>query len=224
MDMDQDIPEALQQEVDGLIAKVVAFQGLHGRRVARAFKRTRKGRPLLEELGQFGLPLPPDFRAMYHNHNGADPGATMSWHQMAVFLDWQWPDLWSVISVNKVSRKRKEFPSPDRIWMTREETRFTSLELYPAGEVEGQVPLLATQGPLSAVTYVAFDSPLLMLRTVVAAQEAGLISYDTEGRAAYPLQDMAALAGAINPRQTYWTALAEGTVDFKIPRKTEEEL
>ena len=59
---------------------------------------------------------------------------------------------------------------------------------------------------------------------MVAAQEAGLLSYDTEGRAAYPLQDMAALAGAINPRQTYWTALAEGTVDFKIPRKTEEEL
>ena len=217
--MDPDIPKALQQEVDALIDQVATFQAAQGRRVAKAFKRTRKGRPLLEQVAAYGLPLPPDFRAMYHNHNGADPGATMSWHQMAVFLDWRWPDLESVVSCNRVTRKRKEFPSPDRIWMSFEHNRFTDLELYPAGEVEGEVPLLATQGPLSAVTYIAFDSPLLMLRTVVAAQEAGLIAYDSEGRASYPLEEMAALAGAINPRQTWWTALAKGTVDFQIPEK-----
>ena len=68
---------------------------------------------------------------MLSNHNGADPGATMSWHQMAVFLDYQWPDLDCVIGVNKVCRTRKDRPGPDRLWITREHTRHTSLERAP---------------------------------------------------------------------------------------------
>lgn len=222
--MTSDIPRELQEEVDRLIDQIGAFQAAKGRKVARAFKRSRKGRALLEDVMRFNLPLPADFRAMYQNHNGADPGATMSWHEMAVFLDYRWPNLETVIGVNKITRVRKEFPSPDRIWMAREETRFSDLELKPIDAIGDRVPLLATQGPLSAVTYVAFDSPLAMLRTVVAAQDAGILSYDAMGRCIYPLNEMEEIARWLNQRQTYWTALANETVDFQIPPRDIEEI
>ena len=56
-----------------------------------------------------------------------------------------------------------------------------------------------------------------MLRTVVAAQESGMIGHHDAGKITYPLAEMTALVARHNPDQTCWTALAAGTIDFKIP-------
>jgi hypothetical protein len=216
-------PRDLQEEVDDLIGRVGAFQAAHSRKIAKYFKRSRKARLQLDALSGFGLPISDAYKAMYWNHNGVDPGATMSWLEMAVFLDYSWPDIETTIATNEITRNSKHRPteliSPDRLWAFADHSRVSDLEFKPELSRNGEIPLIATVGALSSVEYIAFDSCLSFLRTAVSAQEAGFIRYDERGRIQYPVDELLSVVGLHNQHQTYWTALARDEIDWKIPAK-----
>ncbi|MCK4818917.1 hypothetical protein KA005_24300, partial [bacterium] len=64
------------EEVNDCILRIAAFEKLQGRRIYKSFKRGRKGRAGIEELLQFNIDIPDDFRALYWNYNGIKPPMT----------------------------------------------------------------------------------------------------------------------------------------------------
>lgn len=222
-----DIRREILEEVEDCIRQVKAFQEAQGRRIHRRIKRSRKGRDGFAELEQFGLSIPEDFRALYHNYNGIEPSLIPMWEQ-TVFLEFEWQPVHLLVVGNKVRRLEKLNPLVDRLNVFNA-TSAVSMELAPRAEQDGAVPLAMTLGPLSRNHYTGFDSTLAMLRSVCAAQDAGILRYRTEregvkerGQIEYDPKELWDAIRPFNPRADYWPALIAGTldwdrVDYEIP-------
>lgn len=214
-----DIRPEILEEVEDSIRRVKAFQEARGRRIHKHIKRSRKGREGLPELEQFGLPIPEDFRALYHNHNGI-PSLMMPMWEQTVFLEFGWEPMQSLVTGNKIMRLEKTNPLVGRIDVFGAATGMR-MQLDPGAEQDGAVPLAMTLGSLSRNHYIGFDSTLSMLRSVCAAQDAGILRYRTEREGTkerdeieYDPKELWDVIRPFNPRADYWPALIAGTVDW----------
>lgn len=220
--------KALVDEIDALVERLKALHDEQGRKVAKKLKRTRKGREPIAALAELGLPPPEDLRAFYWNWNGAFGGMTM-WEE-TVFLNFAWSQARIVHDGARIAQIEEGFYAQQGINLSLS-TRGEMMTIFPdrAGEA-GTGPLEITQ-PWSATTYPAFDGIVAMLRSVVAAQEAGLVTYAPERvdgpdgtievEKGEPVFDPAALwqvIAPLNPRTAaggaYWPALAAGEIAF----------
>lgn len=211
-------PEILE-EVEACLAKIKAFLEAKGRRIHRSIRRSRKGRKGLPELEQFGLPVPEDFRALYHNHDGIPLLMFPQWQQ-GVFLDFHWYPMEMLVKVNKIRRLETCNPLVGRLDAFFGARAFC-LELDPGAALDGQIPLLMTKGTLSRRNYLAYDSTLAMLRSVCAAQDAGIVRFRDaadpvrrEGEVFFDPREFWDVIRPFNKRAEYWPALIEGSVDF----------
>jgi hypothetical protein len=214
-----DISPEILEEVEDCIRRVKAFQEIQGRRIHKHIKRSRKGREGLPELGQFGLPIPEDFRALYHNHNGI-PSLLMPMWEQTVFLEFEWHQIHLLVDGNRIMRLEKLNPIAGRLNVFSA-TSALRLQLDPGAEKDGAVPLVMTLGSLSRNHYIGFDSTLAMLRSVCAAQDAGILRYRREregmkerGEIEYDPKELWDVIRPFNPRADYWPALIAGAVDW----------
>ena len=76
------------------------------------------------------------------------------------------------------------------------------------------MPLMATLGSLGLKTFHAFDSILAMLRSVCAAQDAGILRY-RGGEMRYDFIEFRDVARAHNRNTEYWDLMAAGTLDWE---------
>jgi hypothetical protein len=145
-----------------------------------------------------------------------------------VFLDAFWPESAMLVSSNKIARLEKHFAAERKIraFLT---TQGISYDLFPDLAQEGVVPLVANLGPLSQRSFIAFDSTLAMLRSVCAAQDAGVLRYAPDRIAHFPPfgrgvekdeilfdpKDLWEVIRAFNARAEYWALLAQGPIDWQ---------
>ena len=219
---------AMLEEIEDCIARIAAFQKASGRRVARLIKKSRKRREGMATLAGFGLPIPEDFAALYDHFDGITASARLSFWETTVFLDAFWPESAMLVSSNKIARLEKHFAAERKIraFLT---TQGISYDLFPDLAQEGVVPLVANLGPLSQRSFIAFDSTLAMLRSVCAAQDAGVLRYAPDRIAHFPPfgrgvekdeilfdpKDLWEVIRAFNGRAEYWALLAQGPIDWQ---------
>ncbi len=221
-----DIRPEILEEVEDCIHRIKAFQEAQGRKIHASIKRARKGRSGMTELGQFGLPIPEDFRALYHNYNGAEGALKLTKWGWSVFFEFDWSCIEHLVKINKVRRLSKRNPLVGQL-QAFGSAKARTLQLNPGDAQDGAVPLMMTLGPLSRNNYIAFDSTLAMLRSVCAAQDVGILHYgplDATSRLDgqkleaseihYDARELWDVIRPYNPRADYWTALIEGTVDW----------
>ena len=223
-----DIPSEILEEVEDCIRRIKAFHEAEGRRVHRYIKRSRKGRAGIAELAAFDLPVPEDFRALYWNYNGTKPSDRTTIWERNVFLDLDWLSAETLVRMNKIIRIEKTFHYSDKL-IGFMGLNGVSFDLFPGLARGGDTPLVANLGPLSKKTFIAFDSTLAMLRSVCAAQEAGILHYQEEysppsepdGRAVekgeirYDLKELWDVVRPFNPRAEYWPAVIAGPIDWE---------
>jgi hypothetical protein len=219
---------AVLEEIEDCIARIAASQKASGRRVAKLIKKSGKGREGLAMLAGFGLPIPEDFAALYDHFNGITASARLSLWETTVFLDAFWPESAMLVSSNKIARLEKHFAAERKIraFLT---THGVSYDLFPDLAQEGVVPLVANLGPLSQRSFIAFDSTLAMLRSVCAAQDAGVLRYAPDRIAHFPPfgrgvekdeilfdpKELWEVIRAYNARAEYWALLAHGPIDWQ---------
>src|SRR6266481_1275227 len=176
----------------------------------------------------FGLPIPEDFAALYDHFDGITASARLSFWETTVFLDAFWPESAMLVSSNKIARLEKHSAAERKIraFLT---TQGVSYDLFPDLAQEGVVPLVANLGPLSQRSFIAFDSTLAMLRSVCAAQDAGVLRYAPDriahfapfGRGVekdeilFDPKDLWEVIRAFNGRAEYWALLAQGPIDWQ---------
>jgi len=212
--MATDISKAVLEEVEDCIRRVADFHEANGRAIAKHIrKRTRKGRAELEELAQFGLPLPDDLRALYWNHNGTGQGTSIPMSATGVFLEFRWLPARTFVGTNKVMRVRKEVQVHDRVQIFSG-AKGLDLDLAPKLAFGKQIPLMVSLGPLSLKTFHAFDSILSMLRSVCAAQDAGILRFEGD-TVHYVFAEFRDVARAFNINTEYWDLMAAGTLDWE---------
>ncbi len=204
------IDKALLEEVEDCIRRVADFHEANGRAIA---KHTRKGRAELEELAQFGLPLPEDLRALYWNHNGTAQGVSIPISAAGVFLEFRWLPTRTLVGKNKIIRAQSRLPREDRLHFSSG-VRAVSLDLAPNNSVGGKTPLITNLGSLSHKTFHAFDSILTMLRSVCAAQDAGILRFGSD-TVRYDFAEFRDVARAHNTNTEYWDLMAAGTLDWE---------
>ena len=221
-------PEILA-EVEGYIRRVISFQESQERRIHKYIKRSRKGRETMVQMAQFGLSIPEDFRALYWNYNGAKPSDRLTMWESNIFLEFDWPQSKSLLDGTKIARFENQLHASDKLAGFHGSARF-SIDLFPKLAHDSNVPLVANLGPLSKKTFIIFDSTLAMLRSVCAAQDAGLLSYQDAyvpppepggraiepGQIRYDLKDLWEVIRPFNPRAGYWTAEIAGPIDWEI--------
>ena len=199
--------------MENCLCRIADFHEANGRAIAKHIrKRTRKGRGELEALAQFGLPLPEDLRALYWNHNGTAQGVSIPMSATGVCLEFRSLPARSLVGINKIARVRKEVPVHDRLHVFSG-AKALGLELSPKQSVGNDMPLLATLGALSHKTFHAFDSILSMLRTVCAAQDAGILHFDGDA-IRYDFTEFRDLARAHNRNTEYWDLMAADRLDW----------
>jgi hypothetical protein len=122
---------------------------------------------------------------LYDHFDGITALARLSFWETTVFLDAFWPESAMLVSSNKIARLEKHFAAERKIraFLT---TQGVSYDLFPDLAQEGVVPLVANLGPLSQRSFIAFNSTLAMLRSVCAAQEAGVLRYAPDRIAHFP--------------------------------------
>lgn len=216
-------PEVLE-EVEDCIRRVKAFQEAQGRQVHKLIKRSRKGRKGMAELAQFNLAIPDDFRMLYHNYNGTNTSGVLSMWEQTVFLDFDWLQMDQLVISNQIMRLDKDNPLGARLFAFSATTGL-QLELAPDIAKDGAVPLVMTLGLLSRKSFIAFDSTLAMLRSVCAAQDAGILHYenknDTPGKGReigeihYDLKELWDVIRPFNPRADYWPKMIEEPIDWE---------
>jgi hypothetical protein len=211
-------PEVLE-DVEDCVRRIQSFQAARGRRVHRLIKRSRKGREELSQLREFDLPIPEDFRALYHNHDGIKPGSLTNWEQ-EVFFEFRWPQLHMIAATTRIMMLSKRNPMTGRLDAFHSPGGLR-MQLDPEAARDGATPLLMTLGTLSRNTYIGFDSTLAMLHSVCAAQDAGILRYRTTREGAkepndieYDPKEVWDVIRPFNPRSDYWAALIEGAVDW----------
>jgi hypothetical protein len=141
------------------------------------------------------------------------------WEQ-DVFLEFRWAEIHAIVIANKIMRLETRDPLFARLGVFHGRSG-RSLQLDPGAAQDGAVPLLMTLGTLSRNHYIAFDSTLAMLRSVCAAQDAGILRYRTTregtkevGEIEYDPRELWDVIRPFNPRADYWEHLIAGTVDF----------
>lgn len=231
-----EIDRAILDEVEDCITRIRAFQEAQGRRVIKYMKRARKGRAGLAEIDQFGLPIPEDFRALYWNHNGTRETIAITKWESNVFLDFDWPPIDSVVLSNKIIRIDPQGHSLDKLrWLHG--SHGAAIDLFPMRAHDGNVPLVANLEGISTKTFIAFDSTLAMLRSVCAAQDAGILRYQEErgpprepggrdieaNQILYDPKELWDVIRPFNPRSDYWTALIAGPIDWELRPLPEPE-
>ena len=223
-----DIRPDILEEVEDCVRRIKVFQEVQGRRIHRDIKRSRKGRAGIAELAEFGLPIPEDFRALYWNYNGTKPSDRITIWESNVFLDLDWWRAEALVRGNKITRIEGTFYSSEKL------VGFLSLsgisfDLFPGRACGEHTPLVANLGALSKKTLIAFDSTLAMLRSVCAAQDAGILRYqearlppsEPQGRAIekgeirYDLKELWDVIRPFNPRAEYWPAAIAGPIDWE---------
>lgn len=220
----------LLRDIDEVISRVQAIHADAGREIARRFKGARKGREGLADYAGFCPSIPEDFRALYWRRNGVVRPARLNMWEGAVFLGFHWSPIQDLIVAAKIARIEEHAQSG------RSVTAFTGCEgvqlaLCPELEAGGETPLIATV-PWGRDAFIAFDSTLAFLRSVVAAHEAGVVGFGRtlsegekrdrrpDGREIEPgetLFDVEPLWRAIaplNPRADYWTAQLDGPLEW----------
>lgn len=220
---------ALVAEIDRLIEQIKRIHEKHGRAIAKKIKRARKGRKQLQELSTFGASATEELRALYWNWNGAPRGARMSKWDSSVFLQHQWVSADVLIDWFRIAQLEKQTHSEDGLSLFLGGREW--LMLLQNGPQQDNTSLVAAL-PWAQRVYHAFDGIVPMLRSVIAADEAGVISYapdrvdGEDGKIiveANEIQyDPAALWEVIklhNPRTVgeefnYWRALATDTLEF----------
>jgi hypothetical protein len=219
---------AMLEEIDDCIARIAAFQKASGRRVFKLIKRSRKGRGGMATLAGFGLPIPADFAALYDHFDGIAASARLSFWETTVFLDAFWPDSAMLVAANEIARLEK-FPDAGRKIRGFLTTHGVSYDLFFDLAQGGAVPLVANLGPLSHRSFIAFDSTLAMLRSVCAAQDAGVLRYAPDRIAHFPSfgcgvekdeilfdpKDLWEVIRPFNARAEYWALLAQGPIDWQ---------
>ena len=225
--MIHDIRPEVLEEVEDCIRQVKTFQAAQGRRIHKAIKRSRKGGEQVEALKQIFPTLPDDFLALYHHHNGAEPGASLSMWEWSVFLEFEWSSADLLVRRNKIMRLDKDNPLVDR-FDTFHSPEGQSLQLDPGAEKGGAVPMLMTLGTLSRNAYIAFESTLALLRSVCAVQQAGILHYVKKGQRIhhrdgtpreihdiyYDAKELWDVIQPFNSRADYWPALLKGALEW----------
>ena len=218
-------------EIDALVEEIKAFHAARGRGIAKQMKRGRKGRAALADLEGLGVNVPDTLRALYWNWNGAESKGRMSKWDRAVFFDHQWVPADMLISWQKISKLENQTHNDSgiRLFMGGGTKPFMQWSASPSPVQDA--PLVAAL-PWAQRVYAAFDGILPMLRSVVAAEKAGVISYAlaratsddgtilTEENAIQ--YDPAALWESIAPlnpltadaEHNYWRAIATDTLEF----------
>ncbi|WP_299437872.1 hypothetical protein [uncultured Rhodospira sp.] len=214
----------LLDEIEQLVFAIRDFHAQNGRAIARRIKKSSKARARLDELRAFFDPIPEDYAALYTVFDGVPQPNTMSQWKSAIFLGHHWDPIDWVIRGLKIIRIEKQRHAFDRLLAFRgDATRdAVSFDVFPHWSENGQAPVVANLGSLSPRLFIAFDSVLAMLRSIVAAQEAGVIRFraqhDENGHEGETLYDPGALWDVIaplNPRADYWTTLREGPIDWQ---------
>ena len=200
----------MSAEVQEVLEEILDHHRRAGRKIAKHFKRTRKGRAGIDRLEAFGVPIPDDFRALYHHYDGAQPN--VMWEEsMKVFGEFNWCDTGTLLSGNKVTRSRK-LPLTDRLWIAHGD-RALKLELAPALSADGLCPIVAAYSANSEKSFIAFDSTLGYLRAVREALGSGAIDLAGEK----PEIDKLGFAKAVaahNARDEFWNAYARDEIDW----------
>lgn len=214
-------PEVLD-EVGECIKKIKAFLKEHNRRICSSIKPVRNGHDRIDELEQFGAAIPDDFRALYYHYDGTKPAATLSMWEWSVFLEFYWSSVQTLVVSNKVMRLDKQNPLIDRINAFSSPSAL-SLLLDPNAEKDGKTPLLITLGTLSRNAYIAFDSTLDMLRSVCAAQDAGILSFEEKANPSagrekneiyYDVKELWDIIRPFNSRANYWTKAIANAIEW----------
>lgn len=207
-------PPDMIAEVDDLVGRIKAFQEKRGSPIARYIRRARKGRAALAELEALGLSPTTEFAALYHNWNGTDPGDRINMWASNVFFDFDWERGQSLIDIAKAHQRLTYRPPRRTMWLangTLKGAFALAIGLKPGDSLYGRIRL---ENGFGRRAYVAFDSPLSMLRTVAAAGDAGLIRYGEEDRILPWHEDVADIAADLNPGADFWPAVQAGSVDW----------
>jgi hypothetical protein len=217
-----DISPEILEEVEACIQKIKVFQQGHDRRISKFIKKRRKGHDRIDALEEFGLVIPEDFRALYYNYDGVTPGGSLSWWEWGVFFEFYWSPIDFLVSANKIMRLEKQNPLTDRL-DAFEAPSAKALQLAPKLEKDGKIPLVMTLGTLSRNAYIAFDSTLDMLRSVCAAQDAGILTFEEEGNSDsdrnrhetyYDLKELWDVIHHFNTRANYWSKAIADELDW----------
>ena len=219
-------PEILE-EVEDCIRQIRAFHEAQGRRIFKRIARSRKGREGIKDLETLGLPVPEDFRALYYNYNGTKPSSMLSMWETNVFLQFDWYEIDLVVKLNRVARIRDVNPVHNRLEVFHS-SGMLSMDLRPGSLDASPTPLLMRAGVLARNSFIAFDSTLAMLRSVCAAQDAGILSYNKgfvpalesgeqpiqPNQILYDVQELWDVIQPFNPRADYWLKAIEGSIDW----------
>ena len=222
-----DIKPEILEEVEDCIRRIKVFHEAQGRRIHKRIVRTRKGREGIADLEALGLLVPDDFQALYFNYNGTKPSTTLSMWETNIFIEFDWYPIDLIVKLNKVARIRETNPIHDRLEVFHSSDRL-SMDLHPELTQGNQTPLLIRAGILGRNSFIGFDSTLAMLRSVCAAQDAGILRYsqafipapEPGGRpiqpnqVLYDLQELWDVILPFNPRADYWPKAIEGSIDW----------
>ena len=216
-----EIRAEILEEVEDCIRKIKTYHKTHKRRIHSSIRKAPKVENRLEELEQFNVAIPDDFRALYLNYDGTKPRGLSKW-ELSVFLQFYWKPTDWLVSTNKIIRIESDNPSLGYL-SAFSSFRALTLNVDPSQEKDGEVPLLATLGSLSRNGYLAFDSTLAMLRSVCAAQDADILRYESERNITanrevdeiyYDPKELWDVIKPFNKRAEYWTALIKNKVQW----------
>jgi len=207
----------MENEIRNCMESILEFQRAEGRRVAKYLKpRTRRGRKL-EELEDSGFNLPEELRELYAIYDGVDCGDKLNQWESNIFLQF---DFWPVSDVVRISGRapRIDPTNPQNL------IKFSMSSTPGSGNLEMCAPgfeqsdfIFAGLHPLSSKNFVIFESVLAMLKSVVMAQDEGLISYNEEGKIDYDITAFWQLTKHLNPNATYWELMIDQILDWEVP-------
>ncbi|MGI9411997.1 MAG: hypothetical protein ACR2OV_18100 [Hyphomicrobiaceae bacterium] len=214
-------PEILEEVEDG-VRRIKEFLKTNGRRIRSRITKTRKGRSSIDQLKTFGVPIPEDFRALYFNYNGAKMSDGLRDVERPVFFNFEWFEVRMLCSLNRILRLENTIQRPDTLFISNGALA-EKLLLAPHLSRDGDTPLIVSLFPLSTKSFIAFDSTLAMLRSVCAAQDAGVLHFeDKELR--FDAAEVWDVIRPFNQRSEYWPTLAKGPIEWDCIELDEEEL
>lgn len=209
------------EEVEDCIVKIKTFQKNNQRRIHSTIKRIPNDINRLSELEQFNIDIPGDFRALYCHYDGTKQSGFSFW-ELSVFMQFYWRPVEWLVRTNKIIRIESKNPNLSYLSVFPSCHALT-LNLDPSYKKEGEVPLIVSLGSISKNGYIAFDSTLAMLRSVCAAQAAGILHYEAERNDAanrekneiyYDPKELWDVIKTFNKHAEYWPALIDNKVKW----------
>ena len=232
-------PEILE-EVEDCISRIMAYQKAQRRKVHRHVEPNPNGRAGLAALEALGVPIPDDFRALYWHYDGVSHRHLASPARAAafcVFFNFFWSTTDRVLQLNAWLRETSPHHPPDMTALF-DGLHGLRLGIWPQRAVGDTLPLVVKHGVYSAKSFIAFDSTLAMLRSVCAAQDAGILwhsekfvsQFGIQGeqilphQVCYNVRELWDVIRPFNPNADYWIAQFDGSIDWEHqpPRMTPE--